>query len=97
MIAKQLVACLALLARNVTYSITSWIAGSQKMSGTFDGQRLGMILTDEEREGLLYMVREDEEIVQQIGDTLKDKTISSSTRFSSARLWLEVLEKRNSK
>ena len=45
------------------------------------------------------MVREktDEEIIQQIEETLKDKTISRSTRFSSARLWLEVLEKRDSK
>jgi len=68
-------------------------------SGTQDGQRLGMLLTEEEREGLLYMVREktDEEIIQQIEETLKDKTISKSTRFSSARLWLEVLEKRQPK
>jgi len=56
-----------------------------------------MLLTEEEREGPLYIVREktDEEIIQQIEETLKDKTISKSTRFSSARLWLEVLEKQN--
>ena len=69
------------------------------MLGTLDVQRIGMLLTEEEREGLLYMVREktDEEIIQQIEETLKDKSISKSTRFSSARLWLEVLEKRQPK
>jgi hypothetical protein len=71
----------------------------RETSGTLDGPRIGMLLTEEERKGLLYMVRDktDEEIIQQIEETLKDQTIDKSIRLSSVRLWLEVLEKRDSK
>jgi len=55
-----------------------------------------MPLTEEEREGLLYMVRDktDEEIIQQITKTLTDTTLKKRARFAAVRLWTEVLEDR---
>jgi hypothetical protein len=68
----------------------------QTPSGMADAQRFGMLLTEEEREGLLYMVRDktDEEIIQQINKALTDKALKKTARFAAVRLWTEVLERR---
>jgi hypothetical protein len=65
-------------------------------AGTPDARRFGMLLTDEEREGLMYMVRDktDAEVISQITETLNNKTLTAAAKFSAVRFWLEVLERR---